>query len=84
MSPGARGCEHVCRGHRAGHEPENDMTQRPSEPFRAFRLREDGQGGELTTLSLNEHNAGDVTIGAEYSSVNYKDALAGTGVELVQ
>ena len=48
----------MCRRNRARHEPENDMTQPPSEPFRAFRLREDGQGGELTTLSLNELNAG--------------------------
>lgn len=55
------------------------MTQLPSEPFRAFRLREDGNGGELTTVSLDDLNAGEVTIRAEYSSVNYKDALAGTG-----
>ena len=51
----------------------------PSGPFRCFRLREDGDGGELTTLSLEELNAGEVTLRAEFSSVNYKDALAGTG-----
>lgn len=51
----------------------------PAEPFRAFRLREDGNGGELTRLALDELNAGEVTLRAEYSSVNYKDALAGTG-----
>lgn len=50
-----------------------------TEPFRAFRLREDGNGGELTNLELDALNAGAVTLRAEYSSVNYKDALAGTG-----
>ncbi len=51
----------------------------PAEPFRAFRLREDGAGGELTRIALDELNGGEVTLRAEYSSVNYKDALAGTG-----
>lgn len=51
----------------------------PTEPFRAFRLREDGAGGELTKLALDDLNAGAVTLRAEYSSINYKDALAGTG-----
>ena len=55
------------------------MTQAPEESFRAFRLREDGDGGELATLRLDDLNDGDVVIRAEYSSVNYKDALAGTG-----
>ncbi len=55
------------------------MTDQPSGPFRAYRLREDGNGGELTHIALNELNGGDVVIRAAYSSVNYKDALAGTG-----
>jgi len=76
-SEGLLGC--VVPQSRTCPEPETDMTQLPSEPFRAYRLREDGNGGELTTLSLDDLNAGDVTIRAEYSSVNYKDALAGTG-----
>lgn len=54
-------------------------TQRPEGPFRAFRLREDGSGGEVTQVTLDNLAAGDVVIRAEYSSVNYKDALAGTG-----
>jgi len=53
--------------------------QSPSSPFRAFRLREDGAGGEVTHVSLDELDTGAVTLRAEYSSVNYKDALAGTG-----
>lgn len=53
--------------------------EQPSGPFRCFRLREDGDGGELTTLTLDELDAGEVTLRAEFSSVNYKDALAGTG-----
>lgn len=53
--------------------------QLPEHEFRAFRLREDGAGGELTSIALDDLNAGEVTLRAEYSSVNYKDALAGTG-----
>ncbi|MDZ7748136.1 MAG: hypothetical protein U5K43_04210 [Halofilum sp. (in: g-proteobacteria)] len=55
------------------------MADLPTEAFRAFRLREDGDGGELAELHLDDLGAGDVVIRAEYSSVNYKDALAGTG-----
>jgi len=51
----------------------------PAGDFRAFRLREDGDGGELVDLSLEDLDPGEVTLRAEYSSVNYKDALAGTG-----
>lgn len=51
----------------------------PAGPFRAFRLREDGSGGELTTVSLDDLTPGEVVIRAQRSSVNYKDALAGTG-----
>ncbi|MDZ7828387.1 MAG: hypothetical protein U5K33_02500 [Halofilum sp. (in: g-proteobacteria)] len=51
----------------------------PTGEFRAFRLREDGDGGELVELSLDDLDPGEVTLRAEYSSVNYKDALAGTG-----
>ena len=55
------------------------MAETPTEPFRAFRLLEDGSGGEPTRVSLDDIDDGDVLIRAEYSSVNYKDALAGTG-----
>jgi NADPH2:quinone reductase len=49
--------------------------------FKAFRISEtDGKSeGKLVEVSLDELSAGDVVIEAAYSSVNYKDALAGTG-----
>jgi NADPH2:quinone reductase len=52
-----------------------------SAPFRAFRVfDEDGRvRGRVVSATLDELGAGDVVIKAEYSSVNYKDALAGTG-----
>ena len=51
------------------------------EKFKAFRIFEaDGKStGRLVEASLNELAPGDVVIKAAYSSVNYKDALAGTG-----
>jgi acrylyl-CoA reductase (NADPH) len=52
-----------------------------SPPFRAFRVfDEDGRvQGRVVSTTLDELSAGDVVIKALYSSVNYKDALAGTG-----
>jgi acrylyl-CoA reductase (NADPH) len=52
-----------------------------SSPFKAFRIfNEDGKvRGAIVDASLDELTAGDVVIRAEYSSVNYKDALAATG-----
>ena len=51
--------------------------------FRAFRIHgDDGQGryrSGIETMSLNDLNPGEVVVRAAYSSVNYKDALAGTG-----
>lgn len=51
--------------------------------FRAFRIHgDDGQRGYrsgIESISLDDLNPGDVVIKAAYSSVNYKDALAGTG-----
>ena len=49
--------------------------------FRAFRVyNEDNRvRGKLEKISLDELSPGDITIAAEYSSVNYKDALAATG-----
>ncbi len=49
--------------------------------FRAFRIHDNNgsvQAG-LETLGLADLMAGEVVIRAEYSSVNYKDALAATG-----
>ncbi|HZI40295.1 MAG TPA: alcohol dehydrogenase catalytic domain-containing protein, partial [Gemmatimonadaceae bacterium] len=49
--------------------------------FKAFRVfNEDGKiTARLTDATLDELSAGEVVIKAEYSSVNYKDALAATG-----
>jgi acrylyl-CoA reductase (NADPH) len=49
--------------------------------FRAFRItNSDGKiSGSIVDASLGELTPGDVVIKAEYSSVNYKDALAATG-----
>lgn len=49
--------------------------------FKAFRVREsDGQiSGRIEDLTLDDLGPGEVEIKATYSSVNYKDALAGTG-----
>jgi NADPH2:quinone reductase len=49
--------------------------------FNAFRVfDEDGKiSGRIVQLSLDDLSAGDVVIKAQYSSVNYKDALAATG-----
>ena len=52
-----------------------------SEPFRAFRVFEDGGkvSGRVVSASVDELSAGEVIIKVACSSVNYKDALAGTG-----
>ena len=49
--------------------------------FRAFRIHNDAAGyrSGIESITLDELNAGEVVIKTAYSSVNYKDALAGTG-----
>ncbi len=49
--------------------------------FKAFRVfDEDGKTiGRVVDTTLDDLSAGEVVIKAAYSSVNYKDALAGTG-----
>ena len=49
--------------------------------LRAFRIRRDDAGfdARLTDMQLHEQTAGDVVIDVRFSSVNYKDALAGSG-----
>lgn len=51
------------------------------EKFNAYRIfDENGKAkGRLTEMSVDELDAGAVVIRVAYSSVNYKDALAGTG-----
>jgi acrylyl-CoA reductase (NADPH) len=52
-----------------------------TESFRALRIHNDTQGYRATydTLTLDDLSPGEVVIKTAYSSVNYKDALAGTG-----
>lgn len=49
--------------------------------FRAFRIHNDGRTtrAAIESLSLDDLSSGDVVIRGAYSSVNYKDALAGSG-----
>ena len=49
--------------------------------FPAFRIHSDAAGyrAGIESVSLDDLNPGEVVIKTEYSSVNYKDALAGTG-----
>ncbi|MBI1175353.1 MAG: acryloyl-CoA reductase [Sideroxydans sp.] len=49
--------------------------------FRAYRIFDEGgkAGGRFVTMTLDELDPGEVVIRTAYSSVNYKDALAGTG-----
>src|SRR4051812_1281644 len=56
------------------------MTMR-SGPFKAFRISDNSGSvaGAIVDTTIDEVSAGAVVIAAEYSSVNYKDALAATG-----
>ena len=49
--------------------------------FRSFRINkdEDGYHAGVQKVSIDDLSEGDVTIKVAWSSVNYKDALAGTG-----
>ncbi len=49
--------------------------------FNAFRVFEESGkiSGRVTSMSIDDLTPGDVVIKAAFSSVNYKDALAGTG-----
>ena len=51
-------------------------------PFKAYRVDAvDGRvSGKIVLLELSDLPAGEVLIRADYSSVNYKDALAATGL----
>ena len=52
-----------------------------STPFNAFRIHNDAAGyrSGIESIVLDALNPGEVVIKTAYSSVNYKDALAGTG-----
>ncbi|MEG2803474.1 YhdH/YhfP family quinone oxidoreductase [Stenotrophomonas sp.] len=49
--------------------------------FNAFRIHQDDRGHRsgIEAIGLDQLNPGEVVIRAGWSSVNYKDALAGTG-----
>ena len=49
--------------------------------FRAFRIHQDSESHRagIESISLADLSPGEMVIKAAYSSVNYKDALAGTG-----
>jgi putative YhdH/YhfP family quinone oxidoreductase len=51
------------------------------DPFRAFRIRNDDEGyrAAIETRRADDRAPGEVLVRTAYSSVNYKDALAGTG-----
>ncbi len=52
-----------------------------STPFRAFRIHNDTTGyrAGLEPMSADDLSPGELLVKVAYSSVNYKDALAGTG-----
>ena len=49
--------------------------------FPAFRIHDTANGHRagIESITLDDLNPGEVVVKAEYSSVNFKDALAGTG-----
>ena len=49
--------------------------------FPGFRIHDDASGyrAGIEDVSLDDLSTGEIVIEADYSSVNYKDALAGTG-----
>ena len=56
------------------------MTQVP-DSFKAFRIHNDAEGyrSGIETIGIDDLSEGDVVIRGEWSSINYKDALAATG-----
>jgi len=53
-----------------------------SDTFKALMLTQDAAGktvAEVRQLTNDDLPAGDVLVGVEYSSLNYKDGLAITG-----
>ena len=51
------------------------------EAFKAFRIHNENEkiAGRVDTITLDDLGPGEVVFRTAYSSVNYKDALAGTG-----
>lgn len=59
----------------------NKKSHDLQQPFSAYRIHREGGNIRATTeqITLDQLTAGEVVIEAYYSSVNYKDALAGSG-----
>lgn len=57
------------------------MTASIPSQFRAFRIHNDDQNyrAVVEEISIDNQSEGDVVIKAEWSDINFKDALAGTG-----
>lgn len=57
------------------------MSSNVPASFRAFRIRDDESGyrAGVEQQGIDDQNDGDVIVKVAWSSVNYKDALAGTG-----
>ena len=55
------------------------MTDPIPATFQAFRIRDDEEGyrAGIESQSIDDQNEGDVTVRVAWSSVNFKDALAG-------
>ena len=53
----------------------------PADAFRAFRIHDDEHGyrAGIEAMRADQLSPGEVLVRAAYSSINYKDALAGTG-----
>jgi acrylyl-CoA reductase (NADPH) len=57
------------------------MSKSIPDQFKAFRIHDDAQGYRaiVEDIAMADQTAGDVVIRAEWSGINFKDALAGTG-----
>lgn len=75
-NPGTRSNEDVL-----DKQPGTISPMSTSATFPAFRIHNDDTGyrSGIESLRLDQLNPGEVVIKTAYSSVNYKDALAGTG-----
>ena len=58
-----------------------EKTMIPPEPFHAFRIHADARPyrAGVEEMRVDDLSPGEVVVKVAYSSVNYKDALAGTG-----
>ncbi len=57
------------------------MSNTVPSQFKAFRIHDDEQGYRaiVEDIAITDQSEGDVVIKAEWSGINFKDALAGTG-----